>query len=276
VRCKAKDSAGNRASGTLEVTVVDTTPPALRLPKQQTVEATSSAGAPVDLEASAADLVDGAVAPTCSPASGTVFSIGTHTVSCSATDRRGNRASASFEVTVRDTTGPELHLPFDRNFEARSARGARVSFKVWATDLVGGAATPTCSSRPGFFPLGTTTVSCSAVDERGNRSTGSFRVHVADTTAPTLKLPGDSTIKADWNGRKHVYEAAIDYRVSAWDSVDGSLEASCRPPSGFVFSTKDPGSDAVYPVHVSCDAVDRHGNRASGSFTVTVTVSHVE
>src|SRR5262249_14390359 len=43
--------------------------------------------------------VDGDVA--CTPASGSVFGVGTTTVKCSAKDKAGNTASAGFDVTVR-------------------------------------------------------------------------------------------------------------------------------------------------------------------------------
>jgi hypothetical protein len=83
------------------VTVRDTTPPLLTLPANITVNATGPTGAVVTYSASATDLVDGARAVTCSPASGATFAIGTTTVSCSAQDTRGNRANGTFRVTVQ-------------------------------------------------------------------------------------------------------------------------------------------------------------------------------
>jgi HYR domain len=276
VRCTATDAAGNHASSTLEVTVVDTTAPRLAIPSGPTVEATSAAGARVSFDVSAVDVVDGDVEATCSPASGTLLPLGTHTVACAAIDRHGNRASDSFDVAVRDATGPTLRLPADPIREAASARGTKVSFNVSATDLVSGPATPSCSRGPGVFPIGATVVSCFAVDQRGNRSNGSFRVSVVDTRAPSLKLPSDSRVEATWNPNKQVYEAPITFAAAARDTVDGAVEPRCEPASGFVFTAKPTGSDAAYPVRVACDAIDRRGNRAHGSFTVTVLVSIVE
>src|SRR5262249_28782483 len=48
----------------------------------------------------ATDLVDGAVAVTCSPPSGSLFGPGTTTVTVSATDAHGNQLTKSFTVTV--------------------------------------------------------------------------------------------------------------------------------------------------------------------------------
>lgn len=85
------------------VGVPDTTPPVFAgVPADVSVPATSTAGAPVDYATpTATDAVDGPVAVTCAPASGSTFPIGTTTVACSATDKAHNTAHASFVVTVR-------------------------------------------------------------------------------------------------------------------------------------------------------------------------------
>jgi hypothetical protein len=50
---------------------------------------------------SAADDVDGIVPVECTPASGSIFPIGSTTVECTATDAAGNIGRASFTVTIR-------------------------------------------------------------------------------------------------------------------------------------------------------------------------------
>lgn len=95
--------------------MVDTTPPVVTVPADLVVEATSGAGATVGYKAVAAvDIVDLAITPTCSPASGTQFPETTTVVTCSATDRAGNVGSASFKVTVHDTTPPVMVVTPDR------------------------------------------------------------------------------------------------------------------------------------------------------------------
>ncbi|MEG9249353.1 endo-1,4-beta-xylanase [Arthrobacter sp. Soc17.1.1.1] len=49
---------------------------------------------------SAIDTLDGAVSPTCEPASGSRFVIGVTTVTCTATDEAGNTRTGSFDVVV--------------------------------------------------------------------------------------------------------------------------------------------------------------------------------
>jgi hypothetical protein len=104
----AVDSTGNKATDSFLVTVVDTTAPALALPADLTAEATSASGAIVTFGAAAHDLVSGDVAVTLTPPSGSLFALGTTTVTASATDAAGNTATGTFTVTVRDATPPAI------------------------------------------------------------------------------------------------------------------------------------------------------------------------
>ncbi len=105
VSCTADDGRGNIATGSFTVAVNDSTSPVLTVPSDNTVDAISAAGGPVSYRASAADIVDGAVHAVCAPAPGSTFPIGTTTVSCTASDQRGNAATAkTFTVTVRSAT----------------------------------------------------------------------------------------------------------------------------------------------------------------------------
>ena len=78
------------------------------MPANITVTAPSASGAVVTYAAAASDLVDGAVTPTCSRASGSTFPIGDTTVSCTARDAHNNASAAkTFNVHVNapgDTT----------------------------------------------------------------------------------------------------------------------------------------------------------------------------
>lgn len=79
-------------------------PPTLTLPVNVVVDATSPGGAIVSFAATANDDEDGAFLPACTPASGSLFAIGTTTVSCTATDSGGLDATGSFTVTVLGAT----------------------------------------------------------------------------------------------------------------------------------------------------------------------------
>jgi hypothetical protein len=258
VNCSATDAAGNTATSTFNVTVLDTAGPILALPGSITEEATGPSGASVTYSASAEDVVDGSVPVNCSPASGSTFPLGSTNVNCSATDAANNTSSGSFSVTVEDNTPPALTLPADIEAEATSASGASVGYTASATDLVSGNVAITCTPASGStFPLGTTTVNCSATDAAGNTANGSFAVKVQDTTPPALTVPADITTEATGASG-----ATVNFAASATDAVDASPTVSCSPASGSTF--------AIAATTVTCTATDDAGNQSSRTFTVTV------
>jgi hypothetical protein len=255
VSCSAADAAGNKTNGTFTITVGDKTAPSLTLTDAQ-AEATKPAGADVTYSASAKDLVDGARPIDCSPASGSTFPIAITKVGCTASDTRGNTAQGSLNVTVTDSTPPSLTLT-DQKAEASSASGATVTYPASASDIVDGAREVSCDKVSGStFPIGTTTVNCSATDTRANKGTGSFTVTVKDTTAPTLKLAGKTAEATGSDGAK------VEYSASASDTVDGAITPACDKASGSTF--------ALGTTTVTCSATDKAGNKASGSLDVTV------
>ena len=238
VTCSAVDRAGFAVIGEFLVTVLDSRPPALKLPGSLTEEATSKDGAQVRFAASATDLVDGSVPVTCTPTAGSTFPIGTTAVSCSAIDAAGFTAIRDFTVQVRDTKAPDLTLPGDLLVRATSAQGAEVAYRALASDVVDGAIDPTCAPGSGeHFGVGGATVNCSASDKAGNEVTGSFKVRVeppskpgADVIRPVLKLPNDRTVEAT-----SPTGATVTYSASATDQVDTTVPVTCTPTSGSNF-----------------------------------------
>src|SRR5439155_8889190 len=145
--------------------------PVVPVPAHATIEATAATGAAFTFTTSATDTIDGIVPPTCSPASGTIFPLGPTTVNCTASDARGNSGSASFIVTVRDTTAPVITVPSDVTVEATRAAGATFTYTATASDVVDGTVAVTCTPASGStFPFGPTRVNCTATDTHGNNS----------------------------------------------------------------------------------------------------------
>lgn len=231
--CSATDAAGNTGQATFTVTVQDTTAPALSVPDPITAGATSSAGAVVSFSASATDLVDGAVTPSCSPAPGSTFPIGTTTVECSATDGAGNTSSASFTVTVSNS-GPTVVVPATHRVAAFDATGAVVNFvpQPTASDVQDGPLVPTCSPSSGTrFPLGTTTVTCTATDSGGLVGSASFDVVVVDLTPPVVTAPRDVVVITDAPlSRQDARIAQFLQAASAADNVGVVSLQSNAPP----------------------------------------------
>ena len=257
VTCTATDGVGNLGAASFIVTVVDTTAPTLSA-SDITVSASNAAGVAVNYAPIGHDTVSGDIASVCSPTSGTVFTIGSHPVSCTATDEAGNvSATASFTVTVLDGVAPVVSVPAAVTVEATSASGATVTFSATASDNVDETLTTTCTPASGSaFALGNTLVTCTATDSGGNTGTASFTVSVVDTTAPTLSLPTIAPVVS------MTPTVVLTYTVTASDIVDGGVAATCSPASGSAF--------LVGNTVVTCDVVDAHGNAATGSFTIKV------
>ena len=167
---------------TFQVNVVGNTPPTIHLPTGIMAEATSPAGAAVSWSATATDKEDATPpTPSCTPASGSTFHLGITTVHCSVTDGGGLSDSGSFLVTVADTTPPALvGVPADRSVTTGDQAGAPVTFTApTATDAADPAPTVACSPASGStFPVGRTTVTCTAQDATGNHSSATFDVTV--------------------------------------------------------------------------------------------------
>jgi uncharacterized repeat protein (TIGR01451 family) len=103
VTYRATDRSGNFAEDTQVVTVVDNTPPAISCPASITLEPTCPTGAKATWTAPVGtDNCPGATTQqTAGGASGSVFAIGTTTVTYAVTDAHGNGpVSCSFTVTV--------------------------------------------------------------------------------------------------------------------------------------------------------------------------------
>ena len=190
VNCTATDESGNTSTAGFAVTVADHTAPTLSGVTNLTLNFSYvSGGATVSYSTSSVtstDIVDSTPTVSCSPASGTFFPLGAGSITCTATDDAGNVTTATRTFTVADTVAPALSLPGPITVTATSAAGATVTYTVTATDAVDATPTVTCSPASGStFPMGTTAVSCTATDDSGNTSSGSFNVTVSDTIAPS-------------------------------------------------------------------------------------------
>ncbi|KAG2487215.1 hypothetical protein HYH03_014189 [Edaphochlamys debaryana] len=106
VQLLVSDETNKQVTALFGYTVpADTTKPVVTVPAGITEEANTLGGRIVTFESyspapSAADNIDGVVAVTCSPASGSKFPVGSTAVTCTATDASGNVGTNSFTVTI--------------------------------------------------------------------------------------------------------------------------------------------------------------------------------
>lgn len=285
---RATDTAGYTATSDPVSVTVDRTAPQVSVPQDFTVHAIGASAA-VAFSASAEDGVDGPRSVSCSPAPGT-FAVGTHTVTCSATDTAGNEGSAAFVVTVKDVTAPDVTVPADQTLEATGSTGATATFSASAADIVDGNVAVSCSPASGsVFPLGTTSVTCTATDAAGNQGSASFSVTVRDTTAPAISAVTPSQ-RQIWAPNHQMVPLTL--QVSVTDAVTAAPVCSIAAISsneatnatgdgntaadwsfaGLQFALRaernGAGSGRIYTITATC--VDDAGNSSSSSTTVTV------
>jgi len=196
VLCTATDSRFNASAVTFTVTNTSGgAPPVITVPDDIVAEATSPAGAAVSYAQDASP-----PAVTCTPTSGSTFALGTTPVACLSTNGFGT-STASFNVTVIDSSGPALNPP-DVTLQATSPAGAVGTFTIVGTDAVDGPIpavcvlagfdenTPPTPANGYLYPIGDTQVLCTASDSRDNVSFASFIVTVIDpdVTPPTVSV----------------------------------------------------------------------------------------
>jgi hypothetical protein len=224
VECVATDASGNSSSCSFDVTVVDTTPPVITCPDDLTVECAGPDGAVATFDATATDECDEAPVVVCTPASGSLFPLGTTTVECTATDASGNSSTCTFEVSVVDTTPPVITCPDDMTLECTGPDGAVATFAAMATDLCDTDPVVVCTPPSGStFPLGTTTVECVATDASGNSASCSFVVEVVDTTPPDIVVNPNPTVLWPPNHKYHTIDFT-DAVLSISDLCDDTVD----------------------------------------------------
>jgi hypothetical protein len=209
VNCTATDSFGT-ASASFPVFVMDVVGPVVTVPADILVPSSSPV---VTFTATAVDAIAGNVPVTCFPDSGSTFPVGTTVVTCIAYDEQDNPGFGQFNVTV--SNGPVLTLPPNLTVEATTSAGVAVSFTVTATDNATISCTPASGS---VFPLGTTTVNCTASASTGTAS-GSFTVTVNRTVAAL------SPAKV-WLGLKNSDDVGTKFDLKAEAYVGGTLVGS--------------------------------------------------
>jgi hypothetical protein len=136
-----------------------------------------------------------------------------------------------------DTTSPIIETPTSVVADADSPAGAVVSYTVSASDPDDAVVSLSCVPASGStFPIGSTTVVCTATDAHGDSSTASFTVYVkgaADQLADLLIAVtgvGPGTSLADKVMRAKEYVAASD--VSEACSTITALINEIRAQSG--------------------------------------------
>ena len=194
-----------------------------------TVRASGTAAYPVAFTYSASD-VSGTAASSASPASGSLFPVGTTPVVITATSFLGTAVTRTINVTVNPTYYPVITVPSDLVVSATSAAGSIATFSATATDGTGGPCTAVATPPSGsLFPIGTTTVNVTATNQFGNASSASFHITVvvppvsaAERSAPPVTLAGGTmqlVVHPSVPGRTYQLQRSDTLQSGSWISV---------------------------------------------------------
>ncbi len=255
------DIHGNSSTCTATVTVEDMIAPTITKPLDQLVPVSDPGvcGATVDFSVTADDNC-GIASLDISPASGTVFDVGTTTVTITATDANGNVTTDSFTVTVFDSEAP-MAVCQDLTIQLDAAGNASITpqdVDAGSTDNCGIAIISLDNTDFTCADVGANLVTLTVTDIHGNSSTCTATVTVKDLIAPTINKPLDQLVPVSDPG---VCGATVDFSVTADDNC-GIASLDISPASGTVF---DVGTTTV-----TITATDANGNVTTDSFTVTV------
>ena len=275
VELSAQDASGNPTTGSLVVTVVDTTAPAIVSAAGLTLEATGPTGYTgttdeVTAAIEVTDLVDPAPVVTLAEGVSTPFPLGTTSVAVTVTDSAGNAAQGTVPVTVADTTGPAfagantLILTVDEEVPVASSdeRVAAWLEGISASDLVDGEVEFTYSALPAEFQVGETTVTFTASDAAGNTTKEEVIVLVA--VGPSVKVAAAITVvSVDGEAvpASQPLIAAFIEAATATDFSGNTLDVTNDAPDSFAV-----GEETV----VTFTAVDADERQGQNTSTVTI------
>lgn len=174
------------------------------------------------------------------------------------------------EQTGEDSNPPTLTLPdnlivaaVDQNGTPKTHPAIQAFLNsTTANDDVDGPVEPS-NDAPDQFPLGSTRVTFTALDNAGNTTSGMADVTVTDQNPPTLAVPANITVASiDQNGTPKTNPAIQSFlnSASAVDNVDGPLTPNNNAPNLF----------PVGSTLVTFSVTDNAGNSANAQSSVTV------
>jgi uncharacterized repeat protein (TIGR01451 family) len=275
----ATDAAGNSATATQTVTVIDDTKPVIVAPADASYTCMSEVPAAHPSQATRGTVLDEGGNPlppgppfdNCGVPVVTVTETSTGAGSAAdprvitrtfkATDAAGNFSTAVQTITVSDPTAPTVSAPADLTLQCASDVPPAAASQATASDNCGAPTVTVSETNNGgagsaASPL-VITRTYTATDAAGNTASDSQTITVSDTTAPTLSVPADIVVGNDAGS----CSALVNFPVTAADNC-GTADVVLSHASGSVFPK---GTTTV-----TATATDAVGNTTTKTFNVTV------
>ena len=211
--------------------------------------------------------------------SGTPTSKTAYTLTYTATDRDGDKAEATFTLTIEDDTAPQLpsvsnetgveDLALSLILPMATSGNAPLTYALTGlpATLSFDAASRTVSGTPGTGDVNDHTLTYTVTDADGDEDSESFTLTVEDDTEPTVTagdrtaVPGTAlnvTLPEGSGGN-----APLTYALTGLPNTL-SFDAATRKLSG------TPGTDDVGEHELTYTVTDRDGDTAEATFTLTV------
>jgi hypothetical protein len=238
--------------------VVDQTAPVITLNGNSTMTI-AKGGTWTDPGATATDDTDGDISANIVK-TGTVNTntVGSYTITYTVTDAAGNATTVTRTVSVADQTAPVITL--NGNSTMTIAKGGTWTDPgATATDNVDGNLTSSIvkTGTVNTNTVGSYTITYTVTDAAGNATTVTRTVSVADQTAPSLLIQGE-TVMTIAHG-----STWADPGATATDDTDGDISAD-------IVKTGTVDTNTVGTYTITYTVTDSSGNTTSGTRTVSV------
>lgn len=265
------DEAGNTASCSFNIIVIDSTVPSLSCPQNIVVNNDpGSCDAVVDFVVNVGNTCAGVqLNQTEGLESGASFPVGVTTNTLELMDDEGAViTNCSFSITVNDTEAPILNnCPEDINLSAdpNSCTAVANWIEPIASDNCSIAGLVSSHSSGTTFPLGTTTVSYTTTDNAGNESNCQFNITVIDDNIPSITCPSTIVVESD----PGQCGAIVNYDFNISNTCS---EVQTRRTGGLASGAFFPAGTTINTIEV----VDENGGTLNScSFAVQVEASTV-
>ncbi|WP_306639726.1 HYR domain-containing protein [Sanyastnella coralliicola] len=258
------DPFGNESECTFQVAVDDIVAPVITCPSDLTVDASAACTYELpDFTVSALVYEPcGSYSITQTPSPGTDLGIGTHTITLEATDLLGNSADCSFEITVNDTTAPNVICPSDA---VRSLSNDCTYFvEDFSASLIyiETCGNVTIQQTPAIgveLTAGTHSIELTITDESNNQSVCNFDLTVQDNQAPAVAYNGGFFFEVNEECEFEVPDFTLD---ALFDDNCGVTLIEQTPVQGSILDI----GDHTCTIHVE----DAAGNSDQIEWTITV------
>jgi hypothetical protein len=273
VMATATDGYGNSSVGSFEIVVNDDeSPQILGVPANiSTTNDSGQCGAIATWASPSATDNCGSVSLQISHDSGEQFPVGLTTVMILATDLYGNSSSSSFQILVEDDEAPQV-LGTPSDITLKNDAGLCSALASWnapgSADNCAGHSVSLSHQSGDSFQVGTTEVLVTASDAAGNTTTTSFTVTVLDEEVPTIDPSADITIEAT------AESCNAEVSVPAPAAADNCQVATVT--NDYTGTANASGTYELGTTTINWTVIDIHGNEASASQSVTVTVDETD